>query len=54
MVCRFPWNSTIVADEAVKGVYFQWHNEPANPVVKDWNVAEMRVWSARLAVVVGG
>ena len=25
------------------GVYFQWHNEPANPNVKDWNVTELRV-----------
>lgn len=27
----------------VKGVYFQWNNEPTNPAVKDWNIAEMRV-----------
>jgi len=41
-----------IADEVVKGVYFQWHNEPANPVVKDWNVAEMRVCPAGFAHVV--
>jgi hypothetical protein len=41
------------ADEAVKGVYFQWNNEPANPVVKDWNVAEMRVCLAELDLVDG-
>jgi hypothetical protein len=27
----------------VKGIYFQWSNEPTNPVIKDWNVTEMRV-----------
>jgi hypothetical protein len=36
------------ANSQVKGVYFQWHNEHANPVVKDWNVAEMRVCSVQL------
>jgi len=28
---------------SVKGLYFQWSNEPSNPAVKDWNVTEMRV-----------
>jgi hypothetical protein len=42
------------AYKKVKGVYFQWNNEPANPVVKDWNVAEMRVCSAEFPAVVGG
>ena len=41
-------------NEAVKGVYFQWNNEPANPVVKDWNVAEMRVRSPRFPILVDG
>jgi len=28
---------------AVKGVYFQWTNEPVAPAIKEWNVLEMRV-----------
>jgi parafibromin len=28
---------------AVKGVYFTWINDPANPQVQDWNVTELKV-----------
>jgi parafibromin len=24
-------------------IYFQWSNEPTNPVIRDWNVTQMRV-----------
>lgn len=27
----------------VKGVYFQWNNEPVAPAIRDWNVTEMKV-----------
>lgn len=39
---------------AVKGVYFQWNNEPTNPAVKDWNVTEMRVSHPTVLCVLEG
>ncbi|WVR08183.1 hypothetical protein IAU60_005229 [Kwoniella sp. DSM 27419] len=39
----YKWQDPRVLFRNVKGVYFQWHNEPVNPVVKDWNVTEMRI-----------
>lgn len=27
----------------MKGVYFQWTNDPPNPRTKDWNVSELKV-----------
>lgn len=35
--------SGVAHARVVKGVYFQWNNEPTNPAVKDWNVTEMRI-----------
>ncbi|KAL7424950.1 accessory factor associated with RNA polymerase II [Cryptotrichosporon argae] len=31
----------------VKGVYFQWHNEPSNPAVREWNVTNLRIDRAK-------
>ncbi|WVF68538.1 hypothetical protein IAT40_003306 [Kwoniella sp. CBS 6097] len=39
----YKWQDPRVLFRNVKGVYFQWHNEPVNPTVKDWNVTEMRI-----------
>ncbi|WRT69552.1 uncharacterized protein IL334_006539 [Kwoniella shivajii] len=39
----YKWQDPRVLFRNVKGVYFQWHNEPINPTVKDWNVTEMRI-----------
>lgn len=39
----YKWEDPRTLFRHVRGVYFQWLNEPANPSVKDWNVATMRV-----------
>lgn len=39
----YKWMEPRTLFRHVKGVYFQWSGEPANPAVKDWNVTEMRV-----------
>lgn len=39
----YKWMDPKVLFRHVKGVYFQWQNEPTNPTVRDWNVTEMRV-----------
>ncbi|KAK8849549.1 hypothetical protein IAR55_004884 [Kwoniella newhampshirensis] len=39
----YKWQDPRVLFRNVKGIYFQWNNEPVNPVVKDWNVTEMRI-----------
>ncbi|WVQ79261.1 hypothetical protein IAT38_001357 [Cryptococcus sp. DSM 104549] len=39
----YKWENPKVLFQNVKGVYFQWNNEPVNPAVKDWNVKEMRI-----------
>jgi hypothetical protein len=33
----------VLRPRIVKGIYFQWSNEPTNPVIRDWNVTQMRV-----------
>ncbi|WWD20179.1 hypothetical protein CI109_104655 [Kwoniella shandongensis] len=39
----YKWQDPRVLFRNVKGIYFQWNNEPVNPTVKDWNVTEMRI-----------
>ncbi|WWC95492.1 hypothetical protein V866_002356 [Kwoniella sp. B9012] len=39
----YKWQDPRILFRNVKGVYFQWHNEPVNATVKDWNVTEMRI-----------
>ncbi|WVQ75003.1 hypothetical protein IAR50_004611 [Cryptococcus sp. DSM 104548] len=39
----YKWQDPRVLFQNVKGIYFQWNNEPVNPAVKDWNVTEMRI-----------
>ncbi|WWC92935.1 uncharacterized protein L201_007898 [Kwoniella dendrophila CBS 6074] len=39
----YKWQDPRILFRNVKGIYFQWHNEPTNPTVKDWNVTEMRI-----------
>ncbi|RXK34873.1 parafibromin [Tremella mesenterica] len=39
----YKWQDPKVLFRHVKGVYFQWSNEPVNPTVRDWNVTEMRI-----------
>ncbi|WVW86789.1 hypothetical protein I302_108843 [Kwoniella bestiolae CBS 10118] len=39
----YKWQDPRMLFRNVKGIYFQWHNEPVNPTVKDWNVTEMRI-----------
>jgi parafibromin len=39
----YKWVDPKLLFRHVKGIYFQWHNESANPTVRDWNVTEMRV-----------
>ncbi|ORY34845.1 RNA pol II accessory factor, Cdc73 family-domain-containing protein [Naematelia encephala] len=39
----YKWQDPKTLFRNVKGVYFQWTNEPVNPAVRDWNVTEMRI-----------
>jgi len=39
----YKWQDPKVLFRNVKGIYFQWNNEPTNPAVRDWNVTEMRI-----------
>ncbi|OWT39442.1 parafibromin [Cryptococcus neoformans Bt1] len=39
----YKWDDPKVLFQHVKGIYFQWGNDPINPTVKDWNVTEMKI-----------
>nr|ODN91090.1 parafibromin [Cryptococcus depauperatus CBS 7841] len=39
----YKWDDPKVLFQHVKGVYFQWSNEPVTSTVKEWNVKEMRI-----------
>ncbi|GMK57580.1 hypothetical protein CspeluHIS016_0404140 [Cutaneotrichosporon spelunceum] len=43
----YKWVDPRMLFRHVKGIYFQWHNESANPTVRDWNVTEMRIDRSR-------
>ncbi|GFZ50052.1 hypothetical protein JCM24511_07805 [Saitozyma sp. JCM 24511] len=43
----YKWQDPKVLFRNVKGIYFQWSNEPTNPVIRDWNVTQMRVDRAK-------
>ncbi|KAK4684011.1 parafibromin, partial [Tremellales sp. Uapishka_1] len=39
----YKWQDPKQLFRNVKGVYFQWSNEPVNQSIKDWNVTELRI-----------
>ncbi|ORX33232.1 RNA pol II accessory factor, Cdc73 family-domain-containing protein [Kockovaella imperatae] len=39
----YKWQDPKTLFRHVKGVYFQWSNDPTNPAVRDWNVQELRI-----------
>ncbi|KGB77916.3 parafibromin [Cryptococcus deuterogattii R265] len=39
----YKWDDPKVLFQNVKGIYFQWGNDPVNPAVRDWNVTEMKI-----------
>ncbi|EIN07888.1 RNA polymerase II-associated protein [Punctularia strigosozonata HHB-11173 SS5] len=40
---KYKWPEPKTLFHHVKGVYFTWTNDPANPSVKDWNVTELKI-----------
>ncbi|KAH7099821.1 RNA polymerase II-associated protein [Auriculariales sp. MPI-PUGE-AT-0066] len=39
----YKWSEPLQLFHNVKGIYVSWANDPPNPKIKDWNVAEVKI-----------
>lgn len=39
----YKWSEPLQLFHNVKGIYVAWANDPPNPKIKDWNVADLRI-----------